>query len=73
MDRDTYLNGRSIDQLLEMLENIIRHDHYCPFKCRCFSGWKYLYDKDEIVNRIVEMTKYENMSKVQEENSEDEG
>jgi hypothetical protein len=51
-----YLKGLADDKLLDLLEDITRHDHYCPMNCRCFEKWQHRYFigevRVEIENRI---------------------
>ena len=55
--RDKYLGGLDINQLLDFLEDVIRHDHYCPRECRCFERWSYQYNVSEIKEEIIKRIK----------------
>ncbi len=52
MNQEEYLQYLSISQLLDLLENVIKHNHYCPCECHCFDEHPY---KSFNVSEIKEM------------------
>ena len=54
-DSEKYLSSLNLDQLLELLEDAIRHRHYCPCECHCFDRWEHKYTTGAIKDRITEM------------------
>jgi hypothetical protein len=53
-EEQEYLESLNVNRLFDLLEDIIRHRHYCPCDCQCFEGWKFhVYRDGDIKAQII--------------------
>lgn len=53
--KEEYLKSLSFYALLNLLEDAIRHNHYCPIECHCFDKWEHKFDVAEVKKEIIDL------------------